>query len=58
MNTKHAILNRVIDSIDGLVEINGVDCNIPVNAVLYEFQIGLIAQTVRLERLFRYEECI
>ena len=51
MNTKHSTLNRIIDSIDGLVEINGVDCNIPVNAVLYEFQIGLIYQTVRLEQL-------
>ena len=51
MNTKHSTLNRIIDSIDGLVEINGVDCNIPVNAVLYEFQIGLIYQTVQLEQL-------
>ena len=51
MNIKHSILNRIIDSIDGLVQINGVDCDIPVNATLYEFQIGLIYQTVQLEQL-------
>ena len=51
MNTKHSTLNRIIDSIDGLVEINGVDCNIPVNAALYELQIGLIALAIRMEKL-------
>ena len=51
MNTKHSLLNRVIDSIDGLVQINGVDCEHPVNAVLYGFQIGLIHQSIQLERL-------
>ena len=58
MNEKHSILNRVIDSIDGLVEINGVDCNIPVNAALYQIQVCLIAKAIRMERLFKYEECI
>ena len=51
MNTKHSLLNRVIDSIDGLVQINGVDSEHPVNAVLYEFQIGLIYQSMQLEKL-------
>ena len=58
MNTKHSFVLRLIDEIDNILEINGIDSSIPENALLYEIQMDLIAQAIRLERAFVYQECI
>ena len=58
MNTKHSFILRLIDEIDNQLEINGIDSSIPENALLYEIQMDLIAQALRLERAFVYQECI
>ena len=58
MNTKHSFILRLIDEIDNQLEINGIDSSIPENALLYEIQMDLIAQAIRLERAFVYQECI
>ena len=58
MNTKHSFILRLIDEIDNQLEINGIDSSIPENALLYEIQMDLIAQAIRLERIFNYQECI
>ena len=58
MNIKHSFILRLIDEIDKQLEINGIDSSIPENALLYEIQMDLIAQAIRLERAFVYQECI
>ncbi len=58
MNIKHSFILRLIDEIDNQLEINGIDSSIPENALLYEIQMDLIAQAIRLERIFNYQECI
>ena len=58
MNIKHSFILRLIDEIDNQLEINGIDSSIPENALLYEIQMDLIAQAIRLERAFVYQECI
>jgi hypothetical protein len=50
MNTKHSFVLRLIDEIDNILEINGIDSSIPENASLYETQIGLIALAMSMEK--------
>jgi len=50
MNTKHSLILRLIDEIDNILEINGIDCSIPENASLYETQMSLIAEAMSLEQ--------
>jgi hypothetical protein len=50
MNLLHSFTLRLIDEIDNILEINGIDSSIPENASLYETQIGLIALAMSMEQ--------
>mgnify|MGYP003113231769 FL=1 len=49
MNLKHSFILCLIDEIDNQLEINGIDSSIPENALMYDIQIDLIAQAIKME---------
>ena len=49
MNLQHAFILCLVDEIDNQLEINGIDSSIPENALMYDIQIALIAQAIKME---------